>query len=116
MKAEEFDIDRLGECTVQSPMQGVTFTPDDELVLYHSRLGELQSYLDRGERLPAFEMAGARQRIFFDPTILNCGIVTCGGLCPGLNDVIRSEGIRFQIWLRGVGAFLLPCAARTFPG
>lgn len=90
MKAEEFYIDRLGECTVQSPMQGVTFTSDDELVLYHSRLGELQSYLDRAERLPAFEMAGARQKIFFDPTILNCGIVTCGGLCPGLNDVIRS--------------------------
>jgi 6-phosphofructokinase 1 len=35
-------------------------------------------------------MAGPRDKIFFDPSQLKCGIVTCGGLCPGLNDVIRS--------------------------
>ena len=28
--------------------------------------------------------------LFFDPAQLACGIVTCGGLCPGLNDVIRA--------------------------
>jgi 6-phosphofructokinase 1 len=38
----------------------------------------------------AFEKAGPRQRIFFDPERLRVGIVTCGGLCPGLNTVIRS--------------------------
>ncbi len=36
------------------------------------------------------ESAGPRQRLFFDPATLTCGIVTCGGLCPGLNDVIRA--------------------------
>jgi 6-phosphofructokinase 1 len=36
------------------------------------------------------EAAGPREKIFFDPSKLACGIVTCGGLCPGLNDVIRS--------------------------
>ena len=36
------------------------------------------------------ESAGPRQRLFFDPATLACGIVTCGGLCPGLNDVIRA--------------------------
>ena len=36
------------------------------------------------------EAAGPREKIFFDPSQLACGIVTCGGLCPGLNDVIRS--------------------------
>jgi 6-phosphofructokinase 1 len=35
-------------------------------------------------------MAGPRERIYFDPSKLKCGIVTCGGLCPGLNDVIRA--------------------------
>jgi 6-phosphofructokinase 1 len=35
-------------------------------------------------------MAGPRDRIYFDPSKLKCGIVTCGGLCPGLNDVIRA--------------------------
>jgi 6-phosphofructokinase 1 len=36
------------------------------------------------------EAAGPREKLFFDPTQLACGIVTCGGLCPGLNDVVRS--------------------------
>ena len=37
-----------------------------------------------------FELAGPRDRLFFDPTQTRAGIVTCGGLCPGLNNVIRS--------------------------
>ena len=37
-----------------------------------------------------FELAGPRARLFFDPADTRAGIVTCGGLCPGLNDVIRS--------------------------
>lgn len=37
-----------------------------------------------------FELAGPRKRIFFDPPKTRAGIVTCGGLCPGLNNVIRS--------------------------
>lgn len=37
-----------------------------------------------------FEAAGPRERIYFDPAKTKAGIVTCGGLCPGLNNVIRS--------------------------
>ena len=37
-----------------------------------------------------FELAGPRAKLFFDPKQTRAGIVTCGGLCPGLNDVIRS--------------------------
>lgn len=37
-----------------------------------------------------FEKAGAREKIYFDPRHTRAAIVTCGGLCPGLNDVIRS--------------------------
>jgi 6-phosphofructokinase 1 len=37
-----------------------------------------------------FELAGPRAKIFFDPKKTRAGIVTCGGLCPGLNNVIRS--------------------------
>lgn len=37
-----------------------------------------------------FELAGPRAQLFFDPGQTRAGIVTCGGLCPGLNDVIRS--------------------------
>jgi 6-phosphofructokinase 1 len=37
-----------------------------------------------------FEMAGPREKLFFDSKDTRAGIVTCGGLCPGLNTVIRS--------------------------
>ncbi|MDA0159775.1 ATP-dependent 6-phosphofructokinase [Solirubrobacter ginsenosidimutans] len=39
--------------------------------------------------LPGFEAGGPRRKIFFDPSKTRVGIVTCGGLCPGLNNVIR---------------------------
>jgi 6-phosphofructokinase 1 len=37
-----------------------------------------------------FELAGPRAKLFFDGKETRAGIVTCGGLCPGLNNVIRS--------------------------
>ncbi len=47
---------------------------------------------------PAFELAGAEPKLFFDPAKTTAGIVTCGGLCPGLNDVIR--GLVMVLWHR----------------
>jgi len=85
-----FAISKLGECRIPSPMKGVHFVTDDEKVLYHGKLQELESYLRDGKAPPHFEMAGPREKIYFDPSKLKCGIVTCGGLCPGINDVIRA--------------------------
>jgi 6-phosphofructokinase 1 len=54
----------------------------------------LLSVEDRTRRSPesglSFEKAGPRREIFFDPAHTRAGIVTCGGLCPGVNSVIRS--------------------------
>jgi 6-phosphofructokinase 1 len=86
----DFTIASLGECRIPSPMSGVRFTGDAERVLYHATLAEMKPWLDRGEEPPSMEAAGAREKLFFDPEALACGIVTCGGLCPGLNDVIRA--------------------------
>jgi 6-phosphofructokinase 1 len=85
----DFTIARLGECRFLSPVSGVRFTRDDERVLYHARLEDLKGWI-AGTDPPAMEAAGPREKLFFDPSQLACGIVTCGGLCPGLNDVIRS--------------------------
>jgi len=89
-QAKDFAIQRLGECTIPSPMSGVRFTNDEEHILLHSDLNEIRHYLDAGSEPPKFEAAGPREKILFDPSNLACGIVTCGGLCPGLNDVIRA--------------------------
>ena len=85
-----FVVSSLGECRITSPITGVRFVNDEEQVLYHSDLRAIKSYLDGGREPPCLEKAGPREKIYFDPENLKCGIVTCGGLCPGLNDVIRA--------------------------
>src|SRR5262245_31320264 len=86
----DFTIARLGECRIPTPMSAVGFTRDDERVLYPATLTGIKPWLDRHCDPPAMEVAGPRENLFFDPSTLACGIVTCGGLCPGLNDVIRA--------------------------
>lgn len=86
----DFTIQRLGPCRFPSPMKGVRFVNDHDRLLYHSLLADIRAALDAGREPPAMELAGPRESIFFDPARTACGIVTCGGLCPGLNDVIRA--------------------------
>jgi 6-phosphofructokinase 1 len=86
----DFTIAKLGECRVPSPMSGVRFPGDDERVLYHSTLEGITACLNAGAAVPGMESAGPRRTLFFDPAKLACGIVTCGGLCPGVNDVVRA--------------------------
>jgi 6-phosphofructokinase 1 len=90
---DELRITSLGPCQFESPLartlklgeEGGAFTLDRSRVLYQIEFQE-------GEEPPrlAFERAGPRERIFFNPKDTRAAIVTCGGLCPGLNDVIRS--------------------------
>jgi 6-phosphofructokinase 1 len=85
-----FEIAKLGECRFPSPMAGGRFIRDEERGLVHSNLREIKKFLDEAEDPPTMELAGPREKIYFEPSRLKCGIVTCGGLCPGLNDVIRA--------------------------
>ena len=86
----DFRIDRLGEPRFLSPMKSVRFIDDTEQVLFHGDLADVRAYLDQGLEPPWFEKAGPRQALYFNPEGLRCGIVTCGGLCPGINDVVRA--------------------------
>ena len=90
LSQQDFNVKKLGECTIQSPLKGIQFADENEHILYHRDRDDVKNYLDRGECPPAFEAAGPREKIYFDPANLSCGIVTCGGLCPGINDVIRA--------------------------
>jgi len=90
MKQQDFTVQTLGQCTIPSPMKGIQFTDNEEHILYHRDLTAIQEYMHEDEDPPSFEAAGPRRKIFFDPSGLSCGIVTCGGLCPGINDVIRA--------------------------
>jgi len=87
---EAFRVDTLGEATVASPLKGVSFVDDSENVLYMDNLDAIRERVVREAPLPAFEAAGPRARIFHVPKWSRAGIVSCGGLCPGINDVIRA--------------------------
>ncbi|KAK2952091.1 pyrophosphate:fructose 6-phosphate phosphotransferase [Blattamonas nauphoetae] len=82
----DFQIPTLGECTFPTPPTRSEIISENERILYQSR------FSDPSKLNPslAFEVAGLRDHMFFDPHDINVGIVTCGGLCPGLNDVIRA--------------------------
>jgi 6-phosphofructokinase 1 len=89
---EELVVTSLGPCRFRSPLteRGERFIDDTRRVLLCSDTVELRPFLQAGQAPPSFELAGPRAEVFFAADMLTCGIVTCGGLCPGLNDVIRS--------------------------
>jgi 6-phosphofructokinase 1 len=94
-------IPQLGEAKVASPIRQYAMVNRDGRVVDKSFVRETdrvlvydsQDYLESlkpGDAPLYFEIAGPRSRIYFDPSKVHCAIVTCGGLCPGTNDVIRA--------------------------
>jgi len=82
-------IDRVGECKAQSPLPFGRFIPEDKTLTMHIS-PEMLEDAESEPRHYEFEEAGPREKIYFDPSKTKCAIVTCGGLCPGINDVIRA--------------------------
>ncbi|BBO74120.1 ATP-dependent 6-phosphofructokinase [Desulfosarcina widdelii] len=90
-------IQTLGEAKIPSPMLdekrgGVhhLFVSDEDRIMINIRRADIQAMVDQGVDLPSFELAGPRRKVYFDASKLRCAIATCGGLCPGLNDIIRA--------------------------
>lgn len=90
----DLSIDRLGECSLTSPLSThtdhLTFVDDSERVSLFANTSNLSSILDEKLNLPSFMQAGPREKIYHDPSWSRAAIVTCGGLCPGLNDVVKA--------------------------
>jgi 6-phosphofructokinase 1 len=95
-KELDFSVEELGPRNIRSPITMskksgdfiANYVSDDDLIRFDSNieLGE-QPAIERGMVL---EKAGPREMIYFMPEHVHAGIVTCGGLCPGINDVIRA--------------------------
>ncbi len=98
MKYEDFLVSALGSGNVITPLkQGqradspvYKFVRDDERILYDVSLEYFMKCKETGEIPVSFEKAGPKENIFFEPAKTKVAIVTCGGLCPGVNNVIRS--------------------------
>ncbi|GAB3678894.1 ATP-dependent 6-phosphofructokinase [Saccharopolyspora tripterygii] len=94
---DDLRVRHLGECHHDSPLAELLankrtsphYVAEGDRVLLEDTVSMLAEHGLPPERLPSFEAAGPRRKIYFDPARVTAGIVTCGGLCPGLNDVIR---------------------------
>ncbi len=92
----DFEIENLGPAEFTSPLQSLRhearadFISDDKhRVLFDHSLEKIQATMENGAEPVTIERSGPREKLFFKPSQTICAVVTCGGLCPGLNDVIR---------------------------
>lgn len=98
VEACDFLVKTLGPCRVESPMapllaarkQSIHNVDETDRVLFDDIASAAITRGVPASELPGFEPAGPRKKIYFDPSKTRAGIVTCGGLCPGFNDVIRA--------------------------
>jgi 6-phosphofructokinase 1 len=98
MKQEDFFVKVLGKNNVKSPLlqtprgdsPSYKFVSDSERILYDNTLEGFKDALKNNTEPISFEKAGPHGNLYFEPAKTKVGIVTCGGLCPGLNNVIRS--------------------------
>lgn len=98
MKSSDFIIKTLGKCNVPSPLKlshsdddGVyNYIKEDHRILFDDYVSSFEKYKNDNEEPISFEKAGPREKLFFDPSKTKAAIVSCGGLCPGINNVIRS--------------------------
>jgi len=93
----------LGEPRYDSPLADFIadrrtnehYVSEDDRVILHDTVRQLSDLGLPPQEVPSFEPGGPRRRLFFPPGTTKVGIVTCGGLCPGLNDVIRGLVMEF---------------------
>jgi 6-phosphofructokinase 1 len=96
--ADDLVVATLGPASFDSPLSdllqartsSVHYVDDGDRVLLDDTLALAVRRAVPVSALPAFEPGGPRLKLFFDPAVTRAGIVTCGGLCPGLNNVIRA--------------------------
>jgi len=90
----DLDVTTLGDRRFPSPLE-LSTVRDDQIADYVPDRARVTLTVETMSDAPAeplllFEKAGPRQAIFFEPSATRVAIVTCGGLCPGINNVIRS--------------------------
>jgi 6-phosphofructokinase 1 len=97
LTAADLAVRSLGPATIASPLDGsllhardtVHYVAETDRVLLDDTLDMAGRRGLPARELPSFEPGGPRSRLFFDPERTRAGVVTCGGLCPGLNNVVR---------------------------
>ena len=83
------EIKNFGTCHLTTPTDYRNYVPKDARILFKANFSSSKEFFEKEKENIFFEQAGPREKIFFDSESVHAGIVTCGGLCPGINNVIR---------------------------
>jgi 6-phosphofructokinase 1 len=90
-------IESLGEAKIKTPLLNDSigtstemFKSDKDRILIDVNANSIVNQIKNRIKPNTFELSGPREKIYFDPSKLKCALVTCGGLCPSLNNVIRA--------------------------
>ena len=102
---DDLRVRQLGECRHDSTLAKYVggrrtnehYVDEDDRVLFDDTIELLAAHGLPLEQVPTLEPGGPRRKLFFPPGTTKVGIVTCGGLCPGLNDVIRGLVMELKI-------------------
>ena len=128
-KKHDFEIETLGKCSVVSPINMSSengdgfadYVSDNDRILF-----DIETDFKNGHFVPkseeTLELAGPRKLIYFNPSHVKAAICTCGGICPGLNNVIRAVvrclyyryGVKRIVGIRYGYRGLLPSSTEQF--
>ncbi|MEG2414680.1 MAG: ATP-dependent 6-phosphofructokinase [Kiritimatiellia bacterium] len=103
-----FICENLGECKIESPLRNSTFVEEaDKYSLLSVRAGYIHQFMTAYGSVPKLESCGPHRKIFHDPATTRAAIVTAGGLCPGLNNVIKGlvEVLAFDYGIKTIYGF-----------
>jgi 6-phosphofructokinase 1 len=94
----DFNVKTLGKGIIKSPLKPQNenvslefgFIDTNDRILYNTTLSHFNQVTTKGETPISFEKAGPHKNLFFNSAKTKVAIVSCGGLCPGVNNVIQS--------------------------
>ena len=94
---DDLNIPNLGLRKFPSPgwqrdfaAEGGSWHADGDRIVLNDHMDSVREAMRSDVDPPSIELAGPRGATYFNPADTSCAIVTCGGLCPGINDVIRA--------------------------
>lgn len=99
-----FMINKLGKPTFPSPIKASYFISDKKRILFNNIVNKVKPSTTEVDNRESIELAGPRKMIYFNPRETKAAIVTCGGLCPGINDVIRAivMGLHYRYGVKDI--------------
>ncbi len=103
-----FITENLGECRIDSPIHNTSFVEEQDLYsLVSVRASYVHEFMQKYGYVPKLEAAGPHRKIFHEPSATRAAIVTAGGLCPGLNNVIKGlvEVLTFDYGIKTIYGF-----------